>query len=162
MTAQNDKHRAPSDRLSNCVTVDDIFNMSDEELLTRIREELGNPSQVALEMRALFEKTAASMNKQRRAAAELGHDGDATAARSANVIPMYPGSCPMRVGTSSLFSVGVYPLTRAVARLVVVAAAIIALVVGLGAVKMERLPAQQMQITSEPSGMGATSPASAQ
>jgi hypothetical protein len=127
MTRENDKHRAGPDRLSESA-VEDILDMSDEDILAEVKERHGDPHQIAWEVRALFERTLASINREPRAS-EWSRDLGAATTGSAKVIPIRRGSPPSRVGPPSLPSRRGY-LRKLPKRLAAVAAAIFTLFVG--------------------------------
>jgi hypothetical protein len=71
MIGKGKKERAALDRLADFL-VDDILNVSDEDVLAEFRETHGDPDDNAAEMRALFENGVLISNKKRLAAAKAG------------------------------------------------------------------------------------------
>lgn len=71
MTGKNDKAARPLARLADSLA-EDIFNVSDEQILAEFREDGGDPDQNAVEMRVLFEKSLLTVNKARMASAKAG------------------------------------------------------------------------------------------
>lgn len=86
MTEHLNRDREALDLLSDAL-VDDILNTSDEEILAEFQETDGNPDAHAARMRALFEQTILTANKQRLAAAKQG----LAASRRANRDYVTPG-----------------------------------------------------------------------
>lgn len=60
--------RKALDRLADAL-VEDIMNLSDEEIMEEFREDHGDPERHIAEMRALVEKSVAIANRRRRDAA---------------------------------------------------------------------------------------------
>lgn len=71
MTGKDDRAGRPFDRLAGTFA-EDIFNVSDEQILAEFRDDGGDPDQNAVEMRALFEKSLLTVNKARMASAKAG------------------------------------------------------------------------------------------
>ena len=71
MTGKNDRAGRPIDRLAD-EFVEDIINMSDEEVLAEFQEDGGDPERHASEMRAMFENSLLTANKARMNAAKAG------------------------------------------------------------------------------------------
>lgn len=71
MTGNDKKERNSLNRLAD-ILVDDILNVSDEEILAEFHESHGDPDQHAVAMRALFERTVIAANKGRLVAARAG------------------------------------------------------------------------------------------
>ena len=71
MTKNKDSKREALDRLADA-HVDDILNMSDEDILTEFRESYGDPGEHATQWRERFEKTVITANKHRLAEAKRG------------------------------------------------------------------------------------------
>jgi hypothetical protein len=64
MTGTRTTARQALDRLVDAL-VEDILNMSDEEILAEFREDHGDPERHVAEMRALVEKSVAIANERR-------------------------------------------------------------------------------------------------
>lgn len=75
MTDPKTPARDALDRLADAL-VDDILNMSDEDILAEFHEGHGDPEQHAAQMRALFEKAILAANKQRLLEAQAGVAAD--------------------------------------------------------------------------------------
>lgn len=71
MTGKNDKAGRPIDRLAD-EFVEDILNLSDDEVLAEFREDGGDPERHAAEMRSMFENRLLVANKARMNAAKAG------------------------------------------------------------------------------------------
>lgn len=71
MTGKNETERAALDRLADAL-VEDILNVSDEDILAEFAEQGGDARQHAEKMRSLFEATMLVTNKRRMAAAKAG------------------------------------------------------------------------------------------
>jgi hypothetical protein len=71
MTGKEKSARVALDRLADAF-VEDILNMSDEEILAEFQEDHGDIERHVAEMRALFEKAVAIANKRGAALAALG------------------------------------------------------------------------------------------
>lgn len=71
MTGKNDKAGRPIDRLAD-EFVDDILNLSDDEVLAEFREDGGDPERHAAKMRSMFENRLLAANKARMSAAKAG------------------------------------------------------------------------------------------
>lgn len=84
MTENKHPEREALDRLADAL-VDDILNTSDEDMLAEFREGHGDPGHHADKMRALFEKSVLTANKQRLAAARAGAAASRT--RSSEATP---------------------------------------------------------------------------
>ncbi len=69
MTGRNDKEREALRRLADDL-VEDILNLSDEEILAETREEGVDPERQAAEMQTLFQRAALRANKERLAMAK--------------------------------------------------------------------------------------------
>jgi hypothetical protein len=69
MTKNKKSAREALDRLADAF-VEDILNMSDEEILAEFREDHGDPDQHADKMRELIEESVMIANKQRLAEAK--------------------------------------------------------------------------------------------
>ena len=68
MTGDSKKERESLDRLANAL-VDDILEISDEELLAEVLDDGDDPDEIAEDVRALFERTLQEEGKARLAAA---------------------------------------------------------------------------------------------
>jgi len=71
MTGKNDKAGRPIDRLAD-EFVEDILNLSDDEVLAEFREDGGDSARHAAEMRSMFENRLLVANKARMNAAKAG------------------------------------------------------------------------------------------
>jgi hypothetical protein len=71
MTGKEKSARVALDRLADAF-VEDILNMSDEEILAEFQEDHGDPDQHEKELRDLFEKAVAIANKRGAVLAALG------------------------------------------------------------------------------------------
>jgi hypothetical protein len=71
MIGKGKKERAALDRLADFL-VDDILNVSDEDVLAEFREAHGDLDQNTADMQALLEKSILLSNKKRLAAAKMG------------------------------------------------------------------------------------------
>lgn len=71
MTGKNDKAGRPIDRLAD-EFVEDILNLSDDEVLAEFREDGGDPERHAAKMRSMFENRLLAANKARMNAAKAG------------------------------------------------------------------------------------------
>lgn len=71
MTGKKSDARDALDRLADAL-VDDVLGASDQEMLAEIREADGDPSKLADDMRALFERSVLAANKSKLAAAKTG------------------------------------------------------------------------------------------
>lgn len=71
MTGIDKRKRTALDRLADAF-VDDIFELSDAEVLVEFAENHGDPELNAADMRALFERTVLAMNKSRLKLAQAG------------------------------------------------------------------------------------------
>lgn len=71
MTENKKSAREALDRLADAF-VEDILNMSDEDILAEFREDHGDPDQHEKELRELFEESVMIANKQRLAEAKAG------------------------------------------------------------------------------------------
>jgi hypothetical protein len=78
MTASDKKGREALARLAD-VLIEDLLAASDEEILAEFVEEYGNPGENAAAMRALFETSVLSSNKDRLRAARAGLEADQAA-----------------------------------------------------------------------------------
>lgn len=89
MTGKNDKADRPIGRLADAL-VEDILNMSDEEVLAEFRDDGGDPERHAAEMRSMFENSLLVANKARMAAAKAGAAASRRTARlpAASVLDM--------------------------------------------------------------------------
>jgi hypothetical protein len=93
MTGPTDEPRVALDRLS-ALLVEDILCASDEDILAEIREQHG---ELAAEMRVLFEKAVASMNRQHLPTAE-GHIASESMLNVAQVIPFPKSASECQIG----------------------------------------------------------------
>lgn len=75
MTVNSKTVRSALDRLTDAL-VDDILNMSDEDILAEFQESQGDPERHAADMRALFEKGLIAAHKQHLAVARAGVAAD--------------------------------------------------------------------------------------
>ena len=71
MTGKNDKAGRPIDRLAD-EFVEDILNLSDDEVLAEFREDGGDPERHAAKMRSMFENRLLAAKKERMNAAKAG------------------------------------------------------------------------------------------
>jgi hypothetical protein len=71
MTVKSDKAGRPIDRLAD-EFVEDILNMSEDEVLAEFREDGGDPERHAAEMRSMLENSLLAANKARMNAAKAG------------------------------------------------------------------------------------------
>jgi hypothetical protein len=71
MTENKKSAREALDRLADAF-VEDILNMSDEEILAEFEEDHGDPDQHEKELREFFEESVMIANKQRLADAKAG------------------------------------------------------------------------------------------
>lgn len=69
MTVKSERERRALERLADAF-VDDVLQVSDEEVLAEYAETHGNPAKNATDLRALFEKTLLASNKRRIEAAQ--------------------------------------------------------------------------------------------
>lgn len=71
MTGKYDKAGRPIDRLAEAL-VEDILNMSDDEVLAEFGEDGGDPERYAVEMRSMFENSLLAANNARMNTAKAG------------------------------------------------------------------------------------------
>ncbi|WP_413208437.1 hypothetical protein [Rhodospirillum sp. A1_3_36] len=83
MTAKNDKAARPLNCLADSF-VEDILNMSDEEVLAEFQEDGGDAEQYAAYMRAKFEDSLLKANKTRMAIAKAGVSANRATIRTAS------------------------------------------------------------------------------
>src|ERR1700722_17726720 len=87
MTDTDKKGREALGRLVD-VLVQDVLAASDDEILAEFAEAHGDPAKNSTEMRALFEKSVLSANKDRLRAAKAGLAASRASAPTTNVVGM--------------------------------------------------------------------------
>lgn len=75
MTGRKERERQALDRLADAL-VDDIMNMSDEDILAEMKEEGVDPDRHAANMRAQFEKAVMAANKAKLTTAKAAVAAD--------------------------------------------------------------------------------------
>lgn len=87
MNGHNKKAREALNRLADAL-VDDIFSMSDEDVLAEFRETHGDPDGNAAELRDVAEKGILVANKRRLLAAKAGAAASRQSIRSSSAGPV--------------------------------------------------------------------------
>ncbi|MCB2009561.1 MAG: hypothetical protein KDF64_02955 [Geminicoccaceae bacterium] len=94
MTGKPQSDQDALNRLADAL-VEDLLETSDQDILAEVREDNDDPSAIAANMRAMFEKTVASAGKARLAAARSAIVQDRQ--RSAVVISLDPAEARRRL-----------------------------------------------------------------